>query len=88
MTRAEIAERKAQLVARAALERMRLTIAVQAVRQQVMPPAAPASLIRRPIVAMLVAFAVRRLGTARLRRALRVVSYATAAYRIVSNLRR
>jgi hypothetical protein len=88
LSRAQISERKAQLVARAALERMRLTLAMAAVRQQVMPPPGREPLLRRPLVSILVAFALKRVGAGKLRRWVRVLSYATMAYRIVTNLRR
>jgi hypothetical protein len=92
MTRASEArrnERKSQLAARAALERMRLTLALHSVRIAVMPPAGErASPLRRPLVAILLGIAAKRVGPARLRRWIRIASFATAAYRIVGNLRR
>ncbi len=93
MSRASAAqrqERKAQLAARAALERMRMTLAAHSVRNALMPVAAPEreSPLRRPLIAMLLGVAARRVGPAKLRRWLRIASFATAAWRIVGSLRR
>jgi hypothetical protein len=89
MTSSQIAERKAHLAARAALERMRLTLALHSVRTQMMPPPSEReSPLRRPLVAILIGFAAKRVGPAKLRRWIRIASYATAAYRIAASLRR
>jgi hypothetical protein len=89
LTRRQRAERKAQLATRAALDRMRMTLALHAVRTTMAPsvPAGPSPL-RRPLLALLIGIAAKRVEPARLRRLLRVASFALAAYRIVSTLRR
>ncbi len=88
LTAAGIAERKAQLATRAALERMRLTLALHSVRTALMPPPSPTAAYRRPLVAILIGIAAKRVGSATLRRWLRIASVATIAYRIVNSFRR
>jgi hypothetical protein len=87
-TPAQIAERKAQLATRAALERMRLTLALHAARRALMPPPMHESAYRRPLIALLIGIAAKRVGSARLRRWLRIASLATVAYRIVRSFQR
>jgi hypothetical protein len=88
LSAADIAERKAQLATRAALERMRMTLALHGVRRAMIPPAPQEpSRLRRPLVALVVGVAAQRYGPARLRRWLRIASVAIAAYRIVKSLR-
>jgi len=83
-----IAERKAQLATRAALDRMRLTLALHSARTALMPPPAAATAFRRPLVALLIRIAAKRVGSERLRRWLRIASLATIAYRLAQSFRR
>jgi hypothetical protein len=85
---AAIAERKAQLATRAALERMRLTLALHSLRTAFTPPPAPDAVFRRPLLAIVIGLAAKRVGSARLRRLLRIASLATVAYRIARSFRR
>jgi len=88
LTASAIAERKAQLATRAALERMRLSLALHSARTALMQPPGATAAFRRPLVAILIGFAAKRVGSAKLRRWLRIASLATVAYRIVSSFRR
>jgi hypothetical protein len=88
LTAAVIAERKAQLATRAALERMRLTLAVHSMRTAFMPPSATEAGYRHPLLAIAIGLAAKRVGSARLRRWLRIASLATVAYRIARSFRR
>lgn len=86
LTATQVAERKAQLATRAALERMRLTLALHSARTALMPPPARESAFRRPLVAILIGIAAKRVGSATLRRWLRIASLATVVYRIARAL--
>ncbi len=89
LTTAAIAERKAQLATRAALERMRLSLALHSARTAMSPPpAAVGAAYRRPLVALLINLAAKRVGSAKLRRLLRIASLATVAYRMARTFRR
>jgi hypothetical protein len=86
---AQIAERKAQLETRAALERIRITLALHSLRSRVMPSASERdSALFRPLLPIVVGFAAKRIGPAKLRRLLRIASFALAGYRILRTLRR
>ncbi len=88
VTASNVAERKAQLATRAALERMRLTLALHSVRTALLPPPMHESAYRRPLVAILIGIVAKRVGSAKLRRWLRIASLATVAYRIARNFQR
>jgi hypothetical protein len=80
---ATITERKALLVTRCELDRVRVTLAVHGIRAIVAPAPSTESLTRaKPMAAMLVGLAGPLLGMPRLARWLRVGTLALAAYRI------
>jgi hypothetical protein len=89
-TQTRIAERKALLSARAQIERMQCTLAVEHLRQTIFPPRAPRPRGARPgrLAATIVALGVPILGRHRLTRALRTVSLALTGWRIVRNWQR
>jgi hypothetical protein len=81
--RAELAERRAQLVTRAHVDRARMTLAMLEVRMMVSPPPDRArSAELRPMAATILTFAVPLLGATRVGRLLRIASFALAALRI------
>ncbi|MGZ8203392.1 MAG: hypothetical protein ACXWUB_09090 [Burkholderiales bacterium] len=88
MTAANIAERKAQLATRAALERMRFALALHAARTALLPPPMHEAAFRRPLVAILIGIAAKRVGSTKLRRWLRIASLAMVAYRIARSFQR
>jgi hypothetical protein len=83
-----IAERKALLVARAELDRMRLTAAARDVQSIVLPHRGDASQGRRASAAMLIGVAAPVLGLPRLAHWLRAATLALTVYRIVRRWRR
>jgi hypothetical protein len=86
--RAEIADRKALLAARAELDRARVTLAVHEVKAIVFPPPGAAhGGVVRPAAAMLVGLIGPTLGMSRFRRWLRIASWAVAAWRVARNWR-
>ncbi len=84
--RIPIAERKALLVSRAELDRMRLTAAAREVRAIALPRRTGTE--RRAGAAMLIGVAAPVLGLPRLARWLRATSLALTIYRIVRHWRR
>jgi hypothetical protein len=83
------AERKALLSTRAALDRARLAFAWRETRSLVLPPMAPGASARyRGTATLLVGAAAPFVGTEKLRRWLRVASFALIAYRVIRNWRR
>lgn len=84
----EHALRKAQLVARCDLERLRLQFSVQQLRQTVTGTGtgAPAAWTA-PVAATLLSFALPTLGVQRLSGYVRLLSLAVTAYRIASQWR-
>jgi len=86
--RAELAERRAQLVTHAHVDRARMTLAVHQIRGLVSPMRDPARSARlRPTAAAIVGIAVPLLGMTRFARLLRIASFALTAYRIARNWR-
>jgi hypothetical protein len=83
-----IAERKALLVSRAALDRLRFTAAARDVRSLVLPHRGEAGEGRRASAAMLIGVAAPVLGLPRLARWLRAATLALTVYRIVRRWRR
>jgi hypothetical protein len=83
--RNEYALRKAQLVARCDLERLRLQFSLKQMRQTVTGPSSgsPAAWTA-PVAATLLSFALPTLGVQRLSRYVRLLSLAVTAYRIAS----
>jgi hypothetical protein len=85
---ATLAERKAQLVTRAHVDRARMTLAMLEIRTLVSPPASAARRASvRPTAARLIGIALPLLGMARVTRLLRIASFALAAYRVARNWR-
>ena len=85
---AELAERRAQLVTHAHVDRARMTLAVHQIRVLVSPMRDPARSARlRPTAAAIVGIAVPLLGMTRFARLLRIASLALTAYRIARNWR-
>jgi hypothetical protein len=83
-----LAERKAQLITQAQLDRARLLLAIHQVRQIVAPTPDPATAARlRPTAARIFRIALPLLGMRRFGRWLRAASFALTAYRIVRNWR-
>jgi hypothetical protein len=83
-----LAERKAQLVTQAQLDRARLLLAIHQVRAIVAPAPDPATAARlRPTAARIVRIALPLLGMRRLGRWLRAATLAITAYRIVRGWR-
>jgi hypothetical protein len=91
VTRAEaarIADRKALLAARAALDRAQITLATQEIRAIVAPPREPGRAgSLRPAASLLVAIGAPFFGVSRLGRWLRLASWALVALRIARNWR-
>ena len=84
--RAGLAERRAQLVTRAHIDRARLSLAVHQVHAIVFPAPDPARSPRlRPAAAAVVGLALPLLGLTRFARLVRIASYALTAYRIARN---
>ena len=84
-----LAERKAQLVAQIALERMRMSLAVHEIRTLVAPPRIAAGVpTARPIAAVLAAIALPMFGMPRVGRWVRMASYVMTAIRIARNWKR
>ena len=89
MTSNQYAERKALLVAQARLDRTRLVLAAQEIRSLVAPkPSAATRAAMRSKAALLVALALPILGSKRLHRFARFVSYSLMVIRVVRNWRR
>lgn len=86
-SRTALAERKALLVARTELDRMRLTAAAHDVQAIVLPHRGGGS-ERRASAAMLIGVAAPVLGMPRLARWLRATTLALTIYRIVRQWRR
>jgi len=85
---ADLAERRARLVATCHLERLRVRAAFGAAESALMPPADPARRARfRPWVVKLVAIALPLVGFHRFGRVLRVAGAGLAVYRAVSSWR-
>jgi hypothetical protein len=86
--RNEYALRKAQLVARCDLERLRLQFSLRQMHQTVTGPSsgAPAAWTA-PVAATLLSFALPTLGMQRLTGYVRLLSLAVTAYRIASQWR-
>jgi hypothetical protein len=85
-----IAERKAVLTARAQLERMQCTLAIENLRDTLFPsrPARPRGARPGRLAAAIVALGVPLLGRNKLSHALRTVSLALTGWRIVRNWNR
>ena len=86
--RIPLAERKALLVSRAELDRMRLTAAARDVQEIVLPQRGGADSGRRASAAMLIGVAAPVLGMPRLARWLRAATMALTIYRIARQWRR
>jgi hypothetical protein len=86
--RIPIAERKALLVSRAELDRLRLTAAARDVRAIVLPHRGGTGTERRASAAMLIGVAAPVLGLPRLARWLRATTLALTVYRIIRQWRR
>ena len=85
---ATLADRKALLVTRAQLDRMRMSFALHGIRAILHPPPDRArSAALRPAAAMLVGLGAPLFGMSRLARWVRVASLALAAYRIARDWR-
>ncbi len=85
---AALADRKALLVTRAELDRVKVTLAVHAIKAIVAPaPRSDRIAAVRPAAAMLVGFAGSFLGMPRLGRWVRFVSLALATLRVVRSWR-
>jgi len=83
---AELAERRAQLVTRAHVDRARMTLALHEIRMVVSPPPSRARTAElRPTAATILRFALPLLGVSRVARYLRIASFAITAYRIARN---
>ena len=81
--RAELAERRQLLVARASLDRARLSLAIHDIKTMVAPAPQRTQMSRvRPVAAVLVGIVAPLLGLARFGRWLRIASLAAAAFRI------
>jgi hypothetical protein len=87
-SRTALAERKALLVARTELDRMRLTAAARDVQSLVLPHRGGGGAERRASAAMLIGVAAPVLGMPRLARWLRATTLALTIYRIVRQWRR
>lgn len=86
--RAELAERRARLVAQCELERMRVRAAFHDAETALLPPADPLRRARlRPWVVRLVGIALPLVGFHRLGRMLRVAGTGLAVYRAISSWR-
>jgi len=85
-----LAQRKALLTARAELERMQLSLAIQELRERIDTVPRPRTRGARPglLAATLVGVGLPLLGRTRLTNALRGVSIALSAWRLVRNWRR
>jgi hypothetical protein len=84
----EYALRKAQLVARCDLERLRLQFSLQQMRQAVTGPrTGTRAAWTAPVAATLLSFALPSLGVQRLTGYVRLLSLAVTAYRIASQWR-
>ena len=84
----EYAERKALLVLKSDLDRIRLTIAVRQVRAIFAPPVAPERAVwAAPLAGTLVGLALPLVGTQRLTFMVRTLSIALTAYRAIRNWR-
>lgn len=85
---AALARRKALLTTQAEIDRARVASAALELRRELLPPRAPAGdAAPRPVVARLVGIAVPLLGANRSLRAVRMLSLALAAYRLIGRLR-
>ena len=84
----DLAEKKAQLVTRAELDRARIMLATREIRAIVAPVSAAERAVRyRPVSAMLLSVLGPTLGTSRLGSWLRMAWIALAALRIARTLR-
>ncbi len=82
-TPADLAERKARLVAQSDLQRMQAMLAWHAARRIVAPPApAERSATSRSIASTLMSIALPMLGPGRMRSALRTMSTAATVLRV------
>ena len=80
---AAIAERKAQLIAHAELDRSRITLAMFELKSIVAPSPAQDRMARvRPTASMILSFAAPLFGSSRIMRLLRLTSFALMALRI------
>ena len=83
-----LAERKALLVTRSQLDRVRITLAVHEIRAIIRPAPEPGrSAAFRPTAAMIVGFAAPLLGIGRIARWVRFASFALTAFRIARSWR-
>jgi hypothetical protein len=86
--RAQLADRKALLAARAELDRAQVLLAVHDIRTIVSPAASVSQIAHaRPVAALLVGVVAPLMGRSRFGRWLRIASLAVTAYRIVRSLR-
>ena len=86
--RVDLAERKAQLIAQAHLDRARLTLAVHQVRHIVSPPVDPSRAAGlRPTAMTLLNVLLPVLGFSRVGRIMRIVSVGLTALRVARNWR-
>ncbi|MCC7326610.1 MAG: hypothetical protein IT521_07380 [Burkholderiales bacterium] len=84
MTAADLAERKARLIAQSDLQRMQAMLAWHAARRAVSPPApAERSSASRSIAATLIGLALPLAGAGRLRGALRKLSMVAMVLRLL-----
>lgn len=84
----EYAERKALLVLKSDLDRIRLTIAVRQVRAIFAPPVAPERAAwTAPLAGTLVGLALPLVGAQRLTRMVRALSIGLTAYQAIRNWR-
>lgn len=87
-SRVRVAERKALLVSRVELDRLRLAAAARDVQSVILPRRGDASAGRRNSAAMLIGIAAPALGLPRLARWLRAATLTLTIYRIVRQWRR
>lgn len=84
----DYAERKAFLILKSDLDRIRLTIAVRQVRAIFAPPVAPERAVwAAPLAGTLVGLALPLVGTQRLTVVVRTLSVAMTVYRAIRNWR-
>jgi hypothetical protein len=80
----DYSERKALLVLRSDVERLRLRMAVLQVRTIIAPPVSPdRTAWAAPLVGALLAFTVPLVGSGKLARIVRTLSFVVTAYRVV-----
>ncbi len=83
----EYSRRKALLIAKADLERLKLRHALREIQHIVQPPQAPASPWVSPAASTLMALALPALGLQKLRNLLQMVSAGVLAYRLLNQWR-